>query len=91
MEIKGGDKVIGLKVEIDKRKKAKYSASEEKWSIPFIAKLLGLAYTTVKLKLSMGNFTVEEAFGIFYALIPAEKQDLQTLVYLFTDQTKKGE
>jgi hypothetical protein len=83
--------VIGLKIEIDKRKKAIRSSNGEKFSIRYISDLLGVAYTTVKLKLAMGNFTTEEAFGIFYALIPSENQNLETLLYLFSEQNKKGE
>ena len=83
--------MIGLKIEIDKRKKIKYSGHNEKWTIPYIAKLLGIAYTTVKLKLSTGAFTTEEAFGVFYSLVPTKNQNLETLLYLFTDQENKGE
>ena len=78
--------MIGLKTEIEKRKKSKYCSSEEKWSIRFISKLIGTSYTTIKLKLDSGKFSVEESVAIFKTLIPTEKQTLEHFLYLFTNQ-----
>nr|DAK86242.1 MAG TPA: Catabolite control protein A [Caudoviricetes sp.] len=81
--------MTGLQKEIEKRKHGKKSLPEEKFSIQYIAKLLGISYMAVMRKLKDNTFWGDEERAIFYSLIEREKQTLEMREYLFTEQ--KGE
>lgn len=78
--------MIGLQIEINKRKHGKKSMPDEKFSIQHIARLLGVSYMAVTKKLRDNMFWGEEERAIFYSLIPKENQTLEMREYLFTEQ-----
>ena len=51
MDIKGGDKMLGLEKEIIARKTGKKSNPEERYSVAFIGRLLEKPYQTIRKKL----------------------------------------
>lgn len=78
--------MIGLKIEIQKRKKGKKSSVDEKMSIRYISKLLGKTYVAISKKIERKSFTIVEQWAIFKSIIPQEQQTLELLEYLFTEQ-----
>lgn len=78
--------MTGLEKEINLRKKGKKSNSKEKFSISFIAHLLGKPYMTVKKKINKKSFSINEQWAIFKTIIPQEQQTIELLEYLFTEQ-----
>lgn len=78
--------MTGLQIEIEKRKHGKKSLPEEKFSITYIANLLGINYMTVMRKLKDNTFLGDEERAIFYSLIERDKQTLEMREYLFTKQ-----
>lgn len=86
MEIKGGEKMLGLEKEIIKRRKGRKSNSKEMFSYVFISKLLGKPYMTIRNKFKRKNFTTEEQLAIMRVLVPEELRTLDYFEYLFTEQ-----
>lgn len=78
--------MTGLQIEIDSRKHGKKSMPDEKFSIMYISKLLGLSYMAVMRKLEKNMFWGNEERAIFYTLIEPQKQTLEVYDYLFTEQ-----
>lgn len=78
--------MTGLQKEIDKRRHGKKSMPDEKYSIKYISKLLGVNYMSVRRKLELNMFWGNEERAIFYSLIPTEKQTFAMYSYLFTEQ-----
>lgn len=86
MEIEGGDKMLGLEKEIIARKTGKKSNPEERYSVAFIGRLLEKPYQTIRKKLKRKSFSIEEQWAIFKSIVPHEKQTMELLEYLFTEQ-----
>lgn len=78
--------MIGLEKEILKRRQGKKSNSNENFSVSFIANLLGKTYMAIKGKFKRKSFSIEEQWAIFKSIIPPNKQTLELLEYLFTEQ-----
>lgn len=78
--------MIGLQIEIEKRKHGKKSPTDEKYSITHISKLLGISYMATKNKVEKNMFWGNEERAIFYSLIPKENQTLEMREYLFEEQ-----
>ncbi len=78
--------MIGLQIEIEKRKHGKKSIPNEKFSVQYIARLLGISYMAVTKKLKDNMFWGNEERAIFYSLVPKESQSIETREYLFTEQ-----
>lgn len=78
--------MIGLEQEILKRKHGKKSMPDEKFSITFISKLLGISYSAIVKKLKDNMFWGTEERAIFYSIIPKDKQTFDVYEYLFTEQ-----
>lgn len=83
--------MTGLEIEILDRKHGKKSMPDEKFSITFIANILGISYQATKTKLKKNQFWGDEERAIFYTIIPQQKQTLELYNYLFTEQNTKGE
>lgn len=81
--------MTGLEIEISSRKHGKKSMPNEKFSIVFIANLLGISYQAIKRKLENNKFWGDEERAIFYTIIPQKKQTLELYNYLFTEQRQK--
>lgn len=78
--------MLGLEREILKRRKGKKSNPNDEFSIQFIANLLGKSYVAISKKLKRKSFSIEEQWAIFKSIIPPDKQTLELLEYLFTEQ-----
>lgn len=78
--------MIGLKKEIEIRKKSLLCDKNEPLSIVNISKIIDKSYNTVKRKLTNGDFTVEEALKIYRGIGFKAKSDIFAIEYLFTEQ-----
>lgn len=78
--------MIGLAIEIQKHKHGKKVGANEKFSLTYISKLLGISYNGARHKLENNLFWGEEERAIFYSIIPREKQTFDLYKYLFTEQ-----
>lgn len=79
--------MIGLEILINQRKKAQRANRGEKFSYPYIAKLLGKGFHCVQSKCKKGTFTTQEALAIFNSLVIEDNlKNLQFFEYLFTEQ-----
>ena len=78
--------MTGLQIEINKRKLVSRSPRNEKFSVGYIARLIDKTIQTTTHKLKHSTFSVDEMLGIFYTLIPKEKQSMEMFEYLFTEQ-----
>ena len=78
--------MIGLKKEMELRKKSKCLNHNEQLSIVNIAHIIDKTYNTTKRKVEVGDFTVEEAFKIFRAIGFKSKSQIEAFEYLFTEQ-----
>lgn len=78
--------MLGLEIEIDKRKTGKKSNPKEKFSCTYISKLLGKTYMAVNHKINRKSFGFEEALAIFKSIVPEDRQTLDFFIYLFTEQ-----
>lgn len=83
--------MTGLEIEILDRKHGKKSMPNEKFSITFIAGILGISYQATKTKLEKNLFWGDEERAIFYTITPPQRQTLELYNYLFTEQNAKGE
>lgn len=80
--------MIGLEIEIQKRKIGTYLNSKEPIAYTNIARIINKPYNTAKLKIKNGTLTVSEAIKIYNELDFKSMDDFYAFTYLFTEQEK---
>lgn len=83
--------MIGLEIEINKRKPRQQSRAFEKLAIGNISNILGKFPASVTYTITHNRLTVEDALKIFRECIPQEQQTFDYFIYLFTEQGGEDE
>lgn len=78
--------MIGLEIEINKRKPKQKSPALELLGISNIARTLNMSYQLASYKIKNNKFYIYEVLKIFRECIPPDEQTFDYFIYLFTEQ-----